>query len=609
MNKRSSKKNFSRLLVIGLLLIIFLLLPLWRVYISLRSLRTQSRELSQAFKNQNLDQVQSSIRKMKSSADSLHLWINLLSWLEIVPLVGGYHADARKFSFALTQELAASQILVKDLDPYKAELGFNNVPTPGQDKIAQFVKILDKLLPNLDQVKGQLQSASSEVSDINTNKYPENFGKFKLKTDVETAKNFILGVALAVTKARGALEVAPSALGEPNSKTYLILFQNDKELRATGGFMTAYAFLKLDHGHVSSTTSDDIYRLDEKLLNVCLSKICPLTPPEPIVKYLPEANGKPRTAWSMRDSNLSPDLPTSMKQFEGMYFLLGEGAPFDGIITIDTEVVKDMISITGPVDVFGVAYSGDIDKRCNCPNVIYELENYSEIVAKGQQGRKAILGTLMQQILAKALAASTEKIPEFVSTGANLANSKHLMFYMHDQKTQDALSGLNWTGRIRETSGDYLHINDSNFAGGKTNLYVNEDITLDIDPNSGKHKLSISYSNPQPYNSWLNNINRDYVRIYVPQGSKLNSSRGSDVEVATTPSELGKTVYEAFIQIRPQNSRSLTFEYTTLRGDYGSPYPILIQKQPGTKNFKYAIKINGFTKASFNLSEDKNLKL
>ena len=101
----------------------------------------------------------------------------------------------------------------------------------------------------------------------------------------------------------------------------------------------------------------------------------------------------------MRDSNISPDVPTSAKEFERMYQLLGEGLPFDGIIYIDSQVVEELIEVTGPIDVFGTRYSSEKDPRCNCPNVIYELESYAEIAAKGEKDRKAVLGVLIQQIL------------------------------------------------------------------------------------------------------------------------------------------------------------------------------------------------------------------
>lgn len=606
---RSWKKTLIKLLAVLVLLFVVIYLPVRGVYQNTKKVIASARLVSDAAKRENLDDIRSGLHRMRSANDGLNTSLNWLLWVGFIPYFGGYYSDIKHFSNASQYELNAVQTIADSLDPYKVELGFTGSPTPGSDKVAQAVKVLDKVIPQLDKIEPDLKKAAEEVRGIDVNKYPENFGKYRLRSQVDTAKNFITGAFYAITEAKPALEVSPSALGQPNPKNYLMIFQNDKEIRPTGGFMTAYAFLKLDRGRVSSSTSDDIYRLDEKLLSVCKSKICPLTPPDPIVRYLPEANGKPRTAWSMRDSNLSPDVPTSMREFERMYELLGEGTPFDGIILIDTHVVEELIKITGSVEVFGTKYSADNDKRCSCPNVIYELENYAQIIEKGQEDRKAILGTLMQQILARSLGASTEKLPEFINAGVKLANSKHIVFYMHDDKTQSALSQLGWTGQIKEFKGDYLHINDSNFAGGKSNLYVTQDVLLEIDSKTQKHKLTINYKNPDIYNTWLNGINRDYIRVYVPQGTKLTSSKGSDVTVTTIEEELGKTVFEAFIQVRPQNSRQLVLEYDLANKITDNPYPLYIQKQPGTKDFSYEVKIDGKTKTHFKLATDTELKL
>jgi hypothetical protein len=238
--------------------------------------------------------------------------------------------------------------------------------------------------------------------------------------------------------------------------------------------------------------------------------------------------------------------------------------------------------------------------------------NYAQVIEKGEQDRKAILGTLMQQILARSLGASTEKLPEFINAGVKLANSKHIIFNMHDQKTQDALAQLDWTGQIKPYTFDYLHVNDSNFAGGKSNLYVQQKVVLDINiGNDGKvtDKLSITYNNPQKYDAWLNQRNRDYLRIYVPKGAKLLSNKGSDNKVTTIEDELGKTVFEAFLEIRPQNSRTIEFEYELPQAFSGNEYNLLIQKQPGKSAFEYEIKVNGRTKERFELDTDKELKI
>ena len=141
-------------------------------------------------------------------------------------------------------------------------------------------------------------------------------------------------------------------------------------------------------------------------------------------------------------------------------------------------------------------------------------------------------------------------------------------------------------------------------------MYVFQTVTQEIDiqkDGTAKKKITIEYKNDQPFGIWLNGINRDYVRLYVPEGSKLISSKGSEDPVGAT-SELGKTVFEAFVQIRPQNTRKLEIEYSLPYSPKGE-YNLMVQKQPGAKDFRYIIKINGAKKADFLLDTDKEFKI
>lgn len=605
---KSGKRKIFKIFFVLIIIFLAIFLPLQFAKSGFDEVQMHSRAVASAYSSQNFGQIQSEVSAMKVALIKTNISLMPLLWMKLIPIIGGYYSDAKKFVSAGVEELTAFEVLLKELRTKEKELGFKGQPISGPERISQAIKIVDETIPHLPKVENKLKKAHDEVLDINVDKYPESLSGFPIMSGLRTAKGFITGMYLAATQHREALTLAPSALGQPTAKNYLMLFQNDKEIRPTGGFLTAYATLKLNQGQVETTTSDDIYRLDERLLTTCLTKICPLSPPAPIVKYLPEADGKPRKAWSMRDSNLSADVPTSAKEFERMYHLLGSGLPFDGIIYIDTQVVEELIEITGPIEVFGTKFSAQIDKRCDCPGVIYELESYAEIAAKGTQDRKAILGILMQQILTKLVSADVEKIPFFIETVVRLANHKHIIFYLHDNQTHSALSSLNWTGEIKEYEGDYLHINDSNFAGGKSNLYVEQTVIQDVRVKGNKvsKKITIEYKNPRSFNIWLNGINRDYVRFYVPLGSKLISSKGSESEV-TTIDELGKSVFEAFITVRPENSRKLEIEYEIPYSPEEN-YQLLIQKQPGAKDFRYIIKINGSEKKDFKLDQDKEFK-
>ena len=605
---KGPNKRRRRLFVVLAILAVALIVPSIFAFFGLKTTVSHSKKTIAAYKSQQFDSLKTEVAATKNGLQTTNISLGFLFWLRFFPFLGGYYSDAKGLVNAGVEELTALDKILSNLESSKEELRFDGHPKSGPERVTQAVNILNKSLPFLDKVQSNLVKAGDSVKNIDTDKYPEKIGGKTVRKNVEVVKNFILGSSVAIKEGKQALTAAPELLGVGKSKNYFLLFQNDKEIRPTGGFLTAYATLSINNGQVNASTSDDIYRLDEKLLNVCLTKICPLAPPAPIVKYLPEVTGKPRSAWSMRDSNLSPDVPTAANEFERMYQMLGEGLPFDGIIYIDSQVVEELIEVTGPIDVYGTKYSSEIDKRCNCPNVIFELESYAEIAAKGEKDRKAVLGVLMQQILARSVGADVEKLPQLVETIARLANHKHIMFYMHDGVTQQALSALNWTGEIKNVDGDYLHINDSNFAGGKSNLYVKQTVTQEINiqkDGTVKKKITIEYKNDQPFGIWLNGINRDYVRFYVPKGSTLVNSKGSEDKV-TTIEDLDKTVFEAFVQVRPQNTRKLEIEFTEPYQPKGQ-YKILIQKQPGAKDFRYIIKVNGSTKADFKLEQDKEL--
>ncbi len=607
--KSSNKKGiFFRITVALLLISVAIFTPLKIAFEGFKEVQNHSKAIASAYQQQNFGQVVDETKAARDSLQKVNRSLGFLFWVGFIPVLGGYYNDIHGLTSAGVDELNAVSRLLEKLKPSEKELGFLGTPLAGQDRVSQAIKVLDKSLPILPDLRDEFKKAADKVKNIETGKYPENFRGLELRKSLTTARDFITGIYYASSEYSDGLKITPAVLGQPTPKTYLMLFQNDKEIRPTGGFLTAYAFLKIDHGQISTSISDDIYRLDERLQGTCLSKICPLSPPAPIAKYLPEVDGKPRKSWSLRDSNISPDVPTSAKEFERMYQLLGQGFPFDGIIYIDSQVVEELIEVTGEITIFDTPYSSKIDHRCNCPNVIYELESYAEIAAKGQQDRKAILGVLMQQVLGKLLGTSSEKIPQAIEAVVRLANHKHIMFYMHDQSTQAALSKLNWIGQIKDYEGDYLHVNDANFAGGKSNLYLDEKVTQDIKVSGGKviKKVIVEYKNPQAFNTWINGVSRSYVRLYVPKGSKLTSSKGSDDPV-NTKEELGKTVFEAFIVTRPQNSRKLEIEYE-IPYSPKDDYKLMIQKQPGAKDFDYTIKINGSTKENFKLDQDKQFK-
>ncbi len=132
--------------------------------------------------------------------------------------------------------------------------------------------------------------------------------------------------------------------------------------------------------------------------------------------------------------------------------------------------------------------------------------------------------------------------------------------------------------------------------------------------------ITIDYRNPAPPSNCnleagelcLNGLYRDWVRLYVPQGSELIEATGAEIETKVYE-DLGKTVFETFYgdqaPLRPEGRKQLTFKYQLpFKLEKGENYELLIQKQPGTYNPEYEI-ILGNQQEIFELTADRQLQL
>jgi len=192
-----------------------------------------------------------------------------------------------------------------------------------------------------------------------------------------------------------------------------------------------------------------------------------------------------------------------------------------------------------------------------------------------------------------------------------------VLFYFFAEEEQNAAEQINVAGRIQEYDSDYFHLNDTNFAGAKSNMFTTQEVeqTYEIaDDGTITKSVTIKYQNPFPPSNCnleagelcLNGVLRDFVRVYVPKGSQLLESLGSEDEVQTKE-DLGKTVFEAFFTLRPEGQAKLIFTYQ-LPMKREDSIDLLIQKQPGKQAEHYTIHTPETTQ-ELDLSGDKEISL
>lgn len=566
--------------------------------------------IATAFQEQDLIKAKEASTKLRSNLEDIKNRYRQLSPLSAIPFLGAYVSDGNHGLNAASAGIDALDKLILAIEPYSDLIGFKTeaknltAVQSIEDRIVFLVNTLGKISPQLESISGDVDRVKSELTQINPARYPEMFMGKAVRAKIVGVQDGVNSFAVIISQAKPLIDLLPTLLGDPNEKTYMLLFQNDGELRPTGGFLTAYAYLKVAKGKITPLNSFNIYDLDARFnKNV--------VPPDPIKKYLNE------NRWYLRNMNFSPDYKVSMETFSK--YVRDLGLPtIDGIIALDTYLPVALLKELGPIGVGGWGnFSAANDPRCDCPQVVYILE---DIISKPVPGvrvdRKAVLGPLMHSILANAMGSPKAKWPKFLNIVLEAINQKHVLFYFFEAANQQAAESFNAAGRIRDYDYDYLHVNDSNFGGAKSDLFIKREVEQEIETSGGKvtKKVTITYNNPRKGSNCnleagqlcLNGVYRDYVRLYVPKGSKLLSVVGSEVKESTFE-DLGKTVFDAFFTMRPESSSKLVFTYD-LPALNLSPYRLLIQKQPGLTSVKHAITLDG-KPTTLDLTKDTELVL
>src|SRR5258706_1948981 len=620
MNAKRKSKNIGRgaIILLGVLIVLILfsvfgiVLPGLKVYKQAKVTYAQAKVAIGAIKKQNITLASDELSKTKTELTKTQEDVKSLGYLKFIPIMNWYYNDGVHLLNAASYGLDAGQVLVDTLKPYADVLGLKGqgsfVGGTAQQRIQTAVATMSKITPKIDDVEQNFVLAKAEIDAVNPSHYPSFLGGGKIKSQLTQIRTITDEGVTFVEQAKPLIKVLPSLLGEPTDKKYLILFQNDKELRPTGGFMTAYAIFRLTHGVVHVDTSSDIYNLDATIGNHPPA-------PRPILQYLPKVS-----TWNLRDTNLSPDFAASMKDFNKLYSQAGAYQKVDGIVAVDTHALVSAMNILGDITTDGATFTTKSVPQCNCAQVIYQMEVYADQpVGFLKDNRKGLIGDLMYSIMQKAFSSSPKLYwgPLFQTMITEVAQ-KHVLFNVYNPDAQSGIESLNAGGKIIPFEGDYLHVNDTNFGGAKSNMFLSEAVDQNYEvkgDGSIIKTVKIVYKNPfapsdcnlERGGLCLNAVQRDWLRVYVPKGSKLVSSQGSEVKVISYD-ELGKTVFEGFLTIRPLGSATYTLSYELPFKVNGS-LPLLIQKQPGTDNNQYAISVKGTQVLDFPLLTDRTEKL
>jgi hypothetical protein len=603
------KKHWKVITGVSIAVIILLLIPAvlgLYTYSVVRELETQGKIVADSgrvaldtFKTQDLPGTETELKKTAEELGKVRGIYNRLSFYKVIPIASTYYSDGEHGLNAAEAGMNAGLKGIASIAPYADVLGFSGEGSfeggTAENRVKLLLETLEKVSPELDSIAADLEIAQSELAFIDANRYPEEFKGIKLRENIIEGKTTVDNAALLLEDYRPIIEKLPEIAGANGErKKYLILFQNDNELRPTGGFLTAYSVIFVENGVVTPEKSDDIYELDKKF-----SKRIAI--PEALGRYLTTER-----YFNLRDMNISPDFKISMDQFfEHYQDLPGEPSDIDGIIAVDTHLLNDLVRTVGPIEVPGYGtFSAENDARCDCPQIIYAL---SEIITRPtpyiREDRKGILAPLMSALLNRIYQSPKTFMAPLFQIGLDNVDGRHVQMYFFDESLQTAAESINAAGRFtQEENADFLGVVNANLGGAKSNLFITYSAEQSVSaPENGRitKTLELTYRNPRAGDNCnleagllcLNSTLRDWTRIYLPEGSELIEAQGFNDEPKVYD-ENGFTVFDGFFILEPKGTATIKITYTVPYTNT-EDYRLKIWKQGGTEPVEHIIDVTG----------------
>lgn len=352
----------------------------------------------------------------------------------------------------------------------------------------------------------------------------------KWRTDLSRVKDEVSKARDYVSTGRKVLEIWPEIIAvDGGRKEYLVLFQNENEIRATGGFIGSYGILSFEGGVLDKFEINDIYEIDGQLKGH-------VEPPEEIKNILGEAS------YYMRDANWNPDFTKAAKDLE-WFFDKEAGRKVDGVIGINLAVAKELVGIVGEVSV------PDFGEKITKENLYEQAEFYSETkFFPGSNQKASFLGGLGKQLFEEIKHLDSKKRVALAGVVIDLLDKNEIQVALHHKDSARVMAELGWDGAIWEGEcagercvADYTFIVESNLGVNKANYFISRNVEqqVDLGVNSINRRLKINYENTAKNTSWPGGDYKNYLRIYLPKDVNL-----AEVSVSKSGGE-GKKIYSS----------------------------------------------------------------
>lgn len=377
------------------------------------------------------------------------------------------------------------------------------------------------------------------------------------------------------------------------SGKYLVLFQNNTELRPTGGFIGSIGELTTKNGRlIGFDIEGNIYDKDD-----AFSAANFIPPPEPYKKFWPDRG------MVLSTSNWSPDFPESAKSAQWFYEK-EYGKTVDGVIAVNATVVPYILKIIGSINIDAPKMTLAAENFLGTIQQYVEQDYYKKIANQNENKPKAILKDVFGAVVEKI------KFPQAVKLAliADELLARHeIQLYFNNVGKQKIVSANNWAVFLDQPGKDYLYVNNANLGGGKGSLAVAQRIRYETKQKSdGRQEATVTI---QRTNSGRQDFpvgeNFNYTRVILPIEARLEyvNLEGKPVENLVVSEDYGRRVVGFWFSTPVNQIREAVVVYSLPKA---VGRKLFVQTQPGAINQSLKLFVNGAKMFNGELRQSKS---
>lgn len=307
----------------------------YQVQRSLAASVADAKDLRSAVADQDLEALPALLAELQDDSGEAARRTNGLSWraLGVLPVVGD-DADGVRTISNVVHDLS-----VGGLEEAVQAAEQLDVLAPRDGRVD--IEAVRDLQPSIAAASRALSEADATLAEVDSSGFVRPLQRGFDDLASQTASG-----ADAMRAADATAQVLPAALGAEDLQRYLVVFQNNAEVRATGGLPGSTALLTADDGRlrlVRQVAGNSFGRRE--------SPVLPLTPGE--LNLFGSQLGT-----FFLDAGYTPDFDRAADLWRARWSERF-AEPVDGVLAIDTVALSYVIDALGPIDVDGVRLTGD----------------------------------------------------------------------------------------------------------------------------------------------------------------------------------------------------------------------------------------------------------